>query len=139
LRSTGIAYLLWFFFGVCGVHRFYCGRVGTGILWFFTGGLFLIGWLVDAFLIPDMVREANAEHASYQRGFRPYDPLPSPHPTVAQYAGTAAPSQPPDVRVPTSNKVVYCTQCGSAMQVPGSAGGAAYACPTCRTVLQIPV
>jgi TM2 domain-containing membrane protein YozV len=30
-RSTGIAYLLWFFLGGLGVHRFYLRRTGTGV------------------------------------------------------------------------------------------------------------
>ena len=61
MRSVGIAYLLWFLggFGVLGIHRFYAGRVGTGILWFFTGGLFGFGALIDLFLIPGMIANAN--------------------------------------------------------------------------------
>lgn len=42
-----------------GIHRFYCGKVVTGLLWLFTGGLFMIGWIIDFFLVPSMVREAN--------------------------------------------------------------------------------
>ncbi len=53
-----VGYLLWIF-GFTGAHRFYFGKPKTGILWFFTGGLFLIGWLVDVFLIPAMDREAD--------------------------------------------------------------------------------
>jgi TM2 domain-containing membrane protein YozV len=48
-KSLIVGYLLWFFFGLLGVHRFYTGRWVTGILWLLTGGLLGIGWLFDAF------------------------------------------------------------------------------------------
>lgn len=57
-HSKLVGYLLWFF-GFTGAHRFYFGKNKTGILWFFTGGFFLIGWLVDVFLIPAMDRQAD--------------------------------------------------------------------------------
>jgi len=34
-------------FGVAGIHRFYTGKIGTGILWLLTGGLLYIGTIVD--------------------------------------------------------------------------------------------
>jgi len=43
------------------VHRFYLGRVVSGVVWLLTGGLLGIGWLIDLFLIPGIVREANRE------------------------------------------------------------------------------
>jgi len=74
-KSTGIAYLLWFFLGMLGVHRFYLGRSGSGavilvlsIASFFLSfvgiGIFLfvipaIWVLIDVFLIPGMAREYN--------------------------------------------------------------------------------
>ena len=58
-RSVAVAYLLWFFLGLFGVHRFYLGKTVTGIIWFCTGGLFVIGWLADLFLIPGMVETYN--------------------------------------------------------------------------------
>jgi TM2 domain-containing membrane protein YozV len=38
-------------FGLCGLQRFYVGKIGTGILWLFTWGLFGIGQLIDLILI----------------------------------------------------------------------------------------
>ncbi|MDN3524188.1 TM2 domain-containing protein [Halomonas sabkhae] len=57
-HSKLIGYLLWFF-GFLGAHRFYFGKPVTGTIWFFTFGLFLIGWLVDLLLIPAMDRQAD--------------------------------------------------------------------------------
>ena len=66
-KSTGVAFLLWFFLGGFGAHRMYCGRMGSGLgmLGLNIGSavlsLILIGlvgyvalfvwWIVDAFLI----------------------------------------------------------------------------------------
>ena len=46
-KSKLVALLLCFFLGGWGVHRFYVGKIGTGILYLLTGGLFLIGIIVD--------------------------------------------------------------------------------------------
>lgn len=45
------ALLLCIFFGVFGIHRFYTGKIATGLIWFFTAGVFGIGWIVDIILI----------------------------------------------------------------------------------------
>ena len=52
-HSKIYGYVLWIF-GFTGSHRFYYGRPKTGTLWFFTFGLFGVGWLIDLFLIPGM-------------------------------------------------------------------------------------
>jgi TM2 domain-containing membrane protein YozV len=84
-KSTGVSYLLWFFLGGFGAHRFYLGRPISGVAQLALGlfgwiplfvGWMLLGawWLVDAFLIPKLVRTDNvrtlqeiAEHRSEDR------------------------------------------------------------------------
>lgn len=60
-HNMAIGYLLWIF-GFMGAHRFYYGRPVTGTIWFFTLGLFLIGWIVDLFLVPGMDRAADLKY-----------------------------------------------------------------------------
>lgn len=50
-KNRLVALLLCIFLGLGGVHRFYVGKVGTGILYLLTGGLFGIGWVIDIILI----------------------------------------------------------------------------------------
>jgi len=65
MYSTGLAYFLWLIsgFGALGFHRFYLGKIPTGILWMFTGGLGMIGSVFDFFTLPSQVREANFRQA----------------------------------------------------------------------------
>ncbi|MEM9941800.1 MAG: TM2 domain-containing protein [Planctomycetota bacterium] len=67
-HSVVVGYLLWFI-GFTGAHRFYYGKPLTGILWFFTFGLLGIGWLVDAFLIPSMAKEASQRYVPGQMDY----------------------------------------------------------------------
>lgn len=62
-HSVAIGYILWIF-GFTGSHRFFYGRPVTGTIWFFTLGLLGIGWLIDAFLIPGMDRDAERRFVS---------------------------------------------------------------------------
>lgn len=57
-HSVFMGYLLWIF-GFIGAHRFYYGKQISGVIWFFTLGLFFVGWIIDLFLIPAMSREAD--------------------------------------------------------------------------------
>lgn len=59
MKSLLLTYLLWLIGGLLGLHKFYLGRPFVGLLYFFTGGLFLIGWIVDFFTIPRQVHIAN--------------------------------------------------------------------------------
>ncbi|WP_204996051.1 MULTISPECIES: TM2 domain-containing protein [Spongiibacter] len=58
-----MAYVLWLF-GFMGAHRFYLGRPISGTLYFFTLGLFFIGWIIDLVLIPAMERSADRRYQS---------------------------------------------------------------------------
>jgi TM2 domain-containing membrane protein YozV len=92
MLSLGIAYILWAVggFGVLGLHRFYQGKIGTGLLWLFTGGLFGIGALVDLFTLPGQVRRANIDrmvHDNYYRNTSGYtvNPIPTPEKNSIEY------------------------------------------------------
>ena len=75
-KNIVLAYVLWFFLGTLGVHRFYLGRINSGITFLaltifgIIGSFIYVGfaliiavwvwWIIDAFLIPSMVVTAPA-------------------------------------------------------------------------------
>lgn len=67
-HNKTLGYILWIF-GFTGAHRFYYGKPITGTIWFFTGGLFLIGWLIDLFLIAGMERDANRRYIEGEKDY----------------------------------------------------------------------
>lgn len=46
-RNKWVALLLCLFLGGLGIHRFYEGKVVTGLLYLFTLGFFGVGWFID--------------------------------------------------------------------------------------------
>ena len=62
-HSKAIGYVLWIF-GFTGSHLFYYGKPVSGTIWFFTAGLFLIGWIIDLVLIPSMARRADRRYVA---------------------------------------------------------------------------
>jgi len=71
--SLGMAYLFWAasLFGIAGLHRFYLGKFGSGLVYFFTWGLFGFGTLYDALTLPEQVREAQLRrrlHSGFGEG-----------------------------------------------------------------------
>ena len=87
-KSVLVGYLLWFFLGYFGVHRFYLGYVASGLLllalWLIGSALAIIPivgwialtvpflwWLIDALLIPGLARDSNHRIiAEIERGTR---------------------------------------------------------------------
>lgn len=87
-KSLLVAYLLWFFLGSIGAHRFYLGRVFSGLLQLLFSGVVLIltvvsfgvlgflwalvglWWLIDALLIPGIVAGRNYRIADQVFGRR---------------------------------------------------------------------
>lgn len=83
-KSTAVAYLLWFFLGGWGAHKFYLQQTGIGVAYLVTWLLGLlttwifIGWffigivaillIIDAFLIPGRVRDVNSQMARASYG-----------------------------------------------------------------------
>lgn len=61
MYSTRTAYILWLasFFGVAGLHRLYMGKVGSGVLYLLTWGLFGFGTIYDGITMPDQIREVR--------------------------------------------------------------------------------
>lgn len=50
-KNKMVALLLCIFLGEFGFHRFYTGKIGTGLLYLLTCGFFGIGWIIDIILI----------------------------------------------------------------------------------------
>ena len=54
-----VAWILLTFLGVFGLHRFYMGKWGTGLLYLLTAGLLGIGVLYDFWTLNSQVSELN--------------------------------------------------------------------------------
>ncbi len=79
-KSVAAAYVLWFFLGGLGAHRFYLGETGTAVaillitlgsvalmaamIGFFTIWVTIVWVLVDVFLIPGIARKYNSALAA---------------------------------------------------------------------------
>ena len=60
-HDYSLAWILHTFLGVFGVHRLYLGKWISGIIYMFTGGLLLVGWLYDFLTLNDQVDQKNSE------------------------------------------------------------------------------
>lgn len=57
--------------GLLGGHHFYLNRHEFGLLYFFTLGILGVGWIVDWFRIPLLVKRAN-KHIAYGNSGKRY-------------------------------------------------------------------
>ncbi|CAH0119189.1 MULTISPECIES: TM2 domain-containing protein [unclassified Paenibacillus] len=66
-KNMVIAYVLWYFLGIFGAHRFYMGKTGSAIAQLILSITFIglivtsIWWIVDAFLVHTWVKEHNRQ------------------------------------------------------------------------------
>lgn len=100
-KQTSYLFWLGIFIGIGGLHRFYNGKIASGLLWLFTGGLFGIGQFIDLLLIPDMVDEYEMRKRA-RLGLL-YDPA---QPAVTR---TLEPSQQPEA-IPLRIKLLKAAQ-----------------------------
>jgi len=61
MKEKPLAYVMWFCLGIFSVHRFYLGKIKTGILYLFTLQLLGVGWIIDLFILGKMVDKYNED------------------------------------------------------------------------------
>lgn len=66
-KEYSLTWILLTFGGLFGLHRFYMGKIFTGLIYLFTGGLFLIGYLYDYWTLNEQLDEINRD-ADYASG-----------------------------------------------------------------------
>ena len=105
MKSKSTMFILWLCTGLLGGHRFYVGKNLSGIIYFFTAGLFFVGWALDFFRLGSMVDEYNMRYGMLRGGINQNNnqntnqnnivinmanpAAPAPTPTVADNASGA--------------------------------------------------
>ena len=60
-KNYTLAWVLLTFLGLFGMHRFYLGKIFTGILYLLTAGLFGIGYIYDYWTLNEQISTINSE------------------------------------------------------------------------------
>ena len=105
MKSKVTAYLLWFFLGGIGAHKFYLNKPGMGILYILTFGLLGIGWLVDLFTLGRQVDQYNQTPPAERPSWTPPPSAVSRRSDVVPPGGKKAVSKsPPKKTIETSRQ-----------------------------------
>ena len=64
-KNYNVSWILLTFLGIFGAHRLYLGKWVTAIIWFFTGGLLLLGVLYDYLTLNDQIDEINRKSRTH--------------------------------------------------------------------------
>jgi len=114
-KSEVAGVLLAFFFGVFGIHKFYLGQTGWGIVYalFFWTGIPAIAGFIECFLMPGRVRAYNAALAQLIAAgiLASSQPTASAAPSTA-YPATAAARTCPACGGTMDAAAAFCTHCG---------------------------
>ena len=106
-KDKGTAYILLIvpsIFGIAGLHRFYIGQVGMGLIYLFTFGFLGIGLIIDLFTLGGMVDKynlmQNALYGQQQTQAQPQNVVVNLSQNVAQNSAQPAYAAPPPPAVP---------------------------------------
>jgi len=58
-RNLVVAYILCLLLGILGAHKLYLRRPIMALLYLFTAGLFIVGWIIDLFTMAKQVDDCN--------------------------------------------------------------------------------
>ena len=123
-KSETVGVLLAIFLGGFGAHHFYMRRTGLGILYAIfsvTGIPFLVA-LIEAFFMPERVRQFNAELAAYIAASIT-GPRPFAGPATVGYTSLPMPTvYCPSCGTATVSGVRFCSRCGASMSQPVASG-----------------
>jgi hypothetical protein len=110
-KSALVAWLLWALAGWLGAHRYYLGRWLSGTAYLATFGLLGIGVLVDLFLLPVLIRDANTAPQPVVGVGQPVWPMAMPVPVPVPVPMPAPP--------PPTGHARRCSYCDTRPVDPG--------------------
>ncbi|NHJ85621.1 MAG: TM2 domain-containing protein [Asgard group archaeon] len=128
-----MALILCIFIGFLGAHRFYVNKIGTGVLYLCTEGLFGIGVLVDfiMILVGSFTDDAGLPLVEWD-GYKPAPVMGTTYqqPYQQPYQQTYAQPPPYPASQQPQSKTKYCPICGSANEL------ASTYCSSCGSALE---